>query len=433
MKSGQVARLQHTIERLEERAQQYGLDFFPMRYELCPPDVVYTMAGFGMPTRYSHWSFGKQYYRQKLDFDLGLSRIYELVVNNNPCYAFLLDSNTVVQNEMIVAHVLAHSDFFKNNTRFRQSNRQMVETMAVTAERFRHYEQMYTAQRVEEILDAALSIQEHVDPYAAAERGTATLGRDRFGFRDRAATLLTRHSQDGKDVLRCIIESSPVLEEWERDIVSTVRQDMLYFWPQLETKIMNEGWASYWHNRLMRELDLSEEDSLAFAKLTAGVTQRHPYGLNPYHLGLSMWTDIERRYGSEAMFEIRECDSDVSFLRNYVNQDVVDECQLYLYQRRGTEYVVTERNYEVIRDLLVRQRTNGGFPTLCVGDVDVGQKGGLSLTHVYEGQELDARYIERTLPRVYRLWGRPVTLVTYLDGRETEFRCDGSKTERRAV
>ena len=168
MKAGEAARLQHTIERLEERAQQYALDFFPMRYELCPPDVVYTIAGFGMPTRYSHWSFGKQYYRQKLDFDLGLSRIYELVVNNNPCYAFLLNSNTVLQNEMIVAHVLGHSDFFKNNTRFRHSNRQMVETMAVTAGRFRHYEQMYTAARVEEVLDAALSIQEHVDPYGDA-------------------------------------------------------------------------------------------------------------------------------------------------------------------------------------------------------------------------------------------------------------------------
>ena len=262
---------------------------------------------------------------------------------------------------------------------------------------------------------------------------TSEVGQARFGYRDPVANLRSRDLRGSKDLLRCIVELSPVLEEWERDIVATVRQDMLYFWPQLETKIMNEGWASYWHNRLMRELDLSEEDALAFAKLTAGVTQRHPHGLNPYHLGLAMWTDIERRYGNEAMFEIRECDSDVGFLRNYLNQDVVDECQLYLYQRRGTEYVITERNYAAIRDLLVRQRTNGGFPTLHVRDADAGQNGGLALTHVYEGYELDARYIERTLPRVYRLWGRPVTLVTHLDGRATEFRCDGSTTERRAV
>src|SRR5579871_4037636 len=102
MKLADYRRLEKTIVWMEAKARAYGLDFFDMRYEICPADVVYTIAGFGMPTRYSHWSFGKQYYRQKLDFDLGLSRIYELVVNNDPCYAFFLESNTVLQNEMIV-------------------------------------------------------------------------------------------------------------------------------------------------------------------------------------------------------------------------------------------------------------------------------------------------------------------------------------------
>ena len=452
MKAGDFERLNETIRELEERARGYGLDFFDMRYEVCPPDVVYTIAGFGMPTRYAHWSFGKQYYRQKLDFDLGLSRIYELVVNNDPCYAFLLDANSVLQNEVIVAHVLGHSDFFKNNSRFRHTNRQMVETMAVTANRFRGYEQRYTAQRVEEVLDAALSIQEHLDPYPFAGQsrdadhaGISNANNAASGANGSSASngfdalSETTGSNDvkayrEKDLLRFIAEHSPYLEEWERDVVSTVRQEMHYFWPQLETKIMNEGWASYWHNRLMRDLELNEGDALDFAKMTAGVTQRNPFSLNPYHLGLALWTSIEQRYGREAMFEIRECDSDVSFLRNYLNQDVVDECQLYLYQRRGSEYVITETNVEPIRDMLVNLRTNCGFPTLFVEDAERSNRaGGLQLVHAFEGQELDPKYIERTLPRVYRLWGSTVTLTTVLDGREVRFIYDGEKTARRVV
>ncbi|MCL6445649.1 MAG: SpoVR family protein, partial [Alicyclobacillus sp.] len=330
------ARLEKTIEWMESKAREFGLDFFDMRYEICPADVVYTIAGFGMPTRYSHWSFGKQYYRQKLDFDLGISRIYELVVNSDPCYAFLLDSNTVLQNEMIVAHVLGHSDFFKHNARFRYTNRRMVDSMAAAAERIRKYEETYGITRVEEILDAALSIQEHVDasfraqvasrpdddgsraPYGPGKPRPAPGAYDDLWSMDAALPAVndirpsgpgdrakdtgngsrninqnsneiqpdnahkgtgegttnkstTSRSAYGKDLLRFIITHSKHLEEWERDIVSTVRDEMLYFWPQLETKIMNEGWATYWHTRLMQERELTGQDAVDFALLTANV------------------------------------------------------------------------------------------------------------------------------------------------------------------
>ncbi|MCF8566446.1 SpoVR family protein [Alicyclobacillus tolerans] len=493
MNQDDVNRLGQTIQWMERTARDYGLDFFDMRYEICPADVVYTIAGFGMPTRYSHWSFGKQYYRQKLDFDLGLSRIYELVVNNDPCYAFFLDSNTVMQNEMIVAHVLGHSDFFKNNARFRYTNRHMIDTMAATAERFRSYEQKYGLDRVEAVIDAAMSIQEHVDPSWRARAHDPTKGQVHTPLdghsgdrKDRAGTSLPyhdlwsitgksyplqNHSDDGqtasgpglghglsaasaeamgssndalsrtgpskeqydKDLLRFVVEHGRHLEDWEIDILASVRQEMLYFWPQLETKIMNEGWASYWHTKLMHDMDLNEQDALEFAKLTANVTQPNRYSLNPYQLGLAMWRDIEQRYGTERMFEIRECDSDVSFIRNYLTQDLVDECQLYIYAKRGSDWVVVERSVDKIRELLIRQRINGGFPTLLV-DVKQSEKtGDLTLVHSFEGQELDVKYIERTLPRVERLWGEPVRLVTVLDGQEVEFVCsEQGRVQRKA-
>ena len=135
-----------------------------MRYEICPADIIYTFGAYGMPTRFSHWSFGKQFHKMKLHYDFGFSKIYELVINSDPCYAFLLDSNSLIQNKLIVAHVLAHCDFFKNNVRFQNTKRDMVESMAATAERIRQYEIQYGKKEVETFFDAVLAIEEHIDP-----------------------------------------------------------------------------------------------------------------------------------------------------------------------------------------------------------------------------------------------------------------------------
>src|SRR3954453_14967447 len=156
--------LEYAISEITEIATGFGLDFYPMRYEICPADIIYTFGAYGMPTRFSHWSFGKQFHKMKLHYDFGLSKIYELVINSNPCYAFLLDSNSLIQNKLIVAHVLAHCDFFKNNVRFQNTKREMVESMAATAERIRKYEILHGKREVEVFLDAVLAIEEHIDP-----------------------------------------------------------------------------------------------------------------------------------------------------------------------------------------------------------------------------------------------------------------------------
>lgn len=157
--------LEKRIEEITEIAEGFGLDFYPMRYEICPADIIYTFGAYGMPTRFSHWSFGKQFHKMKVQYDLGLSKIYELVINSDPCYAFLLNNNSLIQNELIVAHVLGHCDFFKNNCRFQGTRKDMVESMSATAERIFHYERVHGKKEVEEFLDAILAVQEHVDPY----------------------------------------------------------------------------------------------------------------------------------------------------------------------------------------------------------------------------------------------------------------------------
>ncbi|TRZ36728.1 SpoVR family protein [Niallia circulans] len=461
--------LQYAIEEITEIATGFGLDFYPMRYEICPADIIYTFGAYGMPTRYSHWSFGKQFHKMKLHYDLGLSKIYELVINSNPCYAFLLDSNSLINNKLIVAHVLAHCDFFKNNVRFQNTKREMVESMAATADRIRQYEILYGKHEVETFLDAVLAIDEHIDPslmrpklawtmddveYEEVEETIGTPYDDLWGLdsrnkpkQEKKKVIKKFPPQPEKDLLLFIESFSRELKEWQRDILTMMREEMLYFWPQLETKIMNEGWASYWHQRIVRELDLTSSEAIEFAKLNAGVVQPSKTGINPYYLGLKIFEDIEDRYnnptdemkkrgikpnsGREKMFEVREIESDISFLRNYLTKDLVTREDMYLFQKQGREYKVVDKGWEQVRDQLVSMRVNGGFPYITVNDGDYLKNGELYLKHGFEGIELDLKYLEKVLPYVHQLWGRNVHMETVVEDKNILYTYDGKALHRK--
>ncbi|OLO25109.1 stage V sporulation protein R [Alkalihalophilus pseudofirmus] len=462
-------KLEYAIDEITEIAQGFGLDFFPMRYEICPADIIYTFGAYGMPTRFSHWSFGKQFHKMKLQYDLGLSKIYELVINSDPCYAFLLNSNTLVQNKLIVAHVLAHCDFFKNNVRFSNTRRDMVESMSATAERISRYEMVHGREEVEKFLDAILSIQEHIDP--SLLRSKLAWSMDEEEEEDDVAPK--RNSpyddlwelEDGKpverkkkkkkfppkpekDILLFIEEYSRELEPWQRDILTMMREEMLYFWPQLETKIMNEGWASYWHIRIMRELSLTTDEAIEYAKLNSGVVQPSKTSINPYYLGLKIFEDIEERYnnptkemqerqgvkpgsGREKIYEVREIESDISFIRNYLNKDLVNREDLFLFQKQGSDYKIVDKEWEHIRDQLVLSRVNGGFPYLTITDGDYLKNGELYITHQYEGTELDVGYLEKVMPYIYQLWGRSTHMETMINEKKIVFTYDGKKMHRK--
>ncbi|MCW4643547.1 SpoVR family protein [Bacillus safensis] len=459
--------LQRAIDEITEIAEGFGLDFYPMRYEICPAEIIYTFGAYGMPTRFSHWSFGKQFHKMKLHYDLGLSKIYELVINSNPCYAFLLDNNTLVQNKLIVAHVLAHCDFFKNNCRFQNTKRDMVESMSAAAERIKEYEHIHGTKEVESFLDAVLAIQEHIDPSLVRSKLNWNMddeeseddkpkrqtpyddlwGMDEPKTREKKKTVKQFPPKPEKDLLLFIEAHSRELEPWQRDVLTMLREEMLYFWPQLETKIMNEGWASYWHQRIMRELDLDSSESIEFAKLNAGVVQPSKTGINPYYLGLKIFEDIEERYnnpceelkkagvtegsGRSKMFEVREIESDISFIRNYLTKDLVMREDLYLFQKQGRDYKVIDKEWKAVRDQLVSMRVNGGFPYLTVIDGDYLKNNELYIKHWYEGIELDLKYLEKVLPYLYQLWGRSVHIESVLEGKEVMFSYDGKGVHRK--
>ncbi|MGF0003004.1 SpoVR family protein [Bacillus altitudinis] len=460
--------LQRAIDEITEIAEGFGLDFYPMRYEICPAEIIYTFGAYGMPTRFSHWSFGKQFHKMKLHYDLGLSKIYELVINSNPCYAFLLDNNSLVQNKLIVAHVLAHCDFFKNNCRFQNTKRDMVESMSAAAERIKEYEHIHGTKEVESFLDAVLALQEHIDPSLVRSKLSWNLddedeyeedkpkrqtpyddlwGMDELKTREKKKTIKQFPPKPEKDILLFIEAHSRELEPWQRDVLTMLREEMLYFWPQLETKIMNEGWASYWHQRIMRELDLDSSESIEFAKLNAGVVQPSKTGINPYYLGLKIFEDIEERYdhpceelkkagvtegsGRSKMFEVREIESDISFIRNYLTKDLVMREDLYLFQKQGRDYKVIDKEWKAVRDQLVSMRVNGGFPYLTVIDGDYLKNNELYIKHWYEGIELDLKYLEKVLPYLYQLWGRSVHIESVLEGKEVMFSYDGKGVHRK--
>lgn len=463
MPSGEINELERAIAEITEIATGFGLDFYPMRYEICPADIIYTFGAYGMPTRFGHWSFGKTFHKMKSQYDFGLSKIYELVINSNPCYAFLLDGNSLIQNKLIVAHVLAHCDFFKNNMRFSMSNRNMVESMSATADRIADYSVTYGTDRVESFIDSVLAIQEHIDPsliqpqklgkthlleakmkaLKEAPPGSTkssspydelwNLDKSNIGPQESPSGNRTFPPEPEKDIVWFIQQYSTVLEDWQRDIMTMLHDEMLYFWPQMETKIMNEGWASYWHQRIVRELDLTSEETVEYAKLNSSVVQPSRQSLNPYYLGLKIFEDIERRWDRDKIFEVRELESDTSFIRSYLSKELVNDLDLYVFEKKGPEWKITDKAWENVRDQLVLARVNGGSPYLVIEDADFEKNGELFITHRYESIELDLKYLERTLPHIYALWGRTVHLQTVVEDKKARFSYDGKKVQRKFI
>ncbi|MBV9707387.1 MAG: SpoVR family protein, partial [Chloroflexi bacterium] len=422
------------------------------------------------------WTYGKAYYRQKMQYDFGLSKIYEMVVNTNPSYAFLMDMNNMLQNTFVAAHVFGHTDFFKNNAYFQHTSRRMIDKVSIHAERIAKYEFDHGKAEVERFLDAALSIQEHVDynlflrsddPPSHEKKEEKLKERtseydDLWGLEKKAKQAEEERDtyqlkpvkfpeKPEKDILLFLIRHSPVLQTWQRDILEIVRHEWLYFVPQMQTKVMNEGWASLWHSRIMRQLGdesvISNSEIIEFAQLHSGVLSPSRVSLNPYYLGFKMLEDIERRWdsptteeqekfgrkpgmGRKKIFEVREMDNDVSFLRNYLTEDLVKDLDLYLYKKEGDEWVIVEKNWEKVRDGIVASMTNFNQPYLVVDNGDYRGNRELYIKHLFEGQELDLVYAEKTLQYVYLCWGRPVHLETTYDGKRILLSYDGERNSK---
>lgn len=408
-------------EVIESKAKELGLNFYPQEFEIIGfNEMLGYEAYVGMPSRYPHWSFGKSYEKNKTLYSFNLTGLpYEMVINSNPCLAYLMRENTLPLQILTMAHVYGHNDFFKNNRLFKEGTRAKLalEMFKLDGEIIREYINApgIGYEKVERILDAAHAIRynigrvigrkeitdeeirkNRIDDYKKAIENKSILDMDMV-IEEPILDKIPLEPYD--DVVGFIIKYGK-LEEWEKDIVRIVKRETEYFMPQIETKTMNEGWASYWHYNILKSLDLPEGLHFEFLKRHNDVVAPILGGLNPYYVGFKMFEDIERRYGKDKIFEVRDMERDASFIRRYLTQELCEELNLFQYGKKSFDYVIEEVSdeggWKEIRDNLAFTAGLGSIPYIRVTDLNTRDLT-LTLEHVYDGRELEATYAKETL------------------------------------
>lgn len=491
-------------QSIEKIARDFGLDPFPTVFEILTYDQMNELAAYGgFPTRYPHWRFGMEYEQLAKSYEYGLSKIYEMVINNTPAYAYLLEGNSVTDQKLVMAHVFAHVDFFKNNYAFRatdldaggrildpirtqqpyEPNRRWIDKMANHGARIRRHIERYGISRVEDFIDNCLSLDNLIDPWQrfTGEPEAAREGEDEEAIevpRLRAKPYMESFinpaeyleeqrkkieqqrekrkkfpENSQRDVLLFLLENAP-LEPWEHDVLAILREEALYFVPQMQTKIMNEGWATYWHSRMMTEKVLGADEIIDYADNASGVLATSKGRLNPYKLGVELYRHIEDRWnkgqfgkdweecndyevkrhwdmrlglGASKILEVRRLYHDVTFIDEFLTPEFCIEHKLFTYawSTRNGRFEIDSREFLAIKEKLLTQLTNFGNPFIYVEDANHKNRGELLLRHDHQGVDLRHDYAQEALRALFRAWKRPVCIATLSDGRAVHIRFDG--------
>ena len=459
-------------DKIIELVDRFGLNCYPQEFEICDHnDMIGYMAYSGMPSHYPHWSYGKGFERQKTMYEYGVTGLpYEMVINSNPCIAYLMRDNTLLLQILTIAHVYGHNDFFANNFTFKSGidARYTIEMFKNHAKRVNSYieDPSINIDLVEVSIDHAhaiswncqrnmairkISHEEQLQQRIRASHGAEDPWSDIHPAKTfRAPDLSKFPLEPEEDILLFIADNNPFLPEWKRDVLRIVDQEARYFLPQMETKIMNEGWASYWHHKILNTLGLNQGHHLEFLVRHNQVLRPHPGSINPYHLGFVLWHDIEQRWnegrtgreytddrpnvdvssldendtpGRKKMFEIRETDRDASFLRRFLTVDVMRELELFQHEKRGKDRVITkvsdDEGWEEVKENLIRNTGMGSIPVIKIDDADFGKNRTLYLRHFHDGRDLQLEYAEQTLRHIRALWEREVVLETSLNGKRS--------------
>ncbi|HMR75701.1 MAG TPA: SpoVR family protein, partial [Polyangiaceae bacterium] len=431
-------------------------------------------------------------------------KIYEMVINNNPSFAYLLEGNSFTDQKLVMCHVYGHVDFFKNNFAFRATdldggggvvdpvgrqdyrpNRKWVDVMANHGSAVRRIVDRHGIARVEEFIDVCLSLENLIDPYSRfmvrrrdevvdEEPSEVTVPRMRAKdymedfinpeefLAEQKQRILDAREQQKKfpveptqDVLLFLLENAP-LERWERVILGIIREEGYYFAPQMQTKIMNEGWASFWHSRLMTQSVADTTDIIDYAENNAGVMSTSGGRLNPCKLGVELFRNIEERWdkgqfgregeecndldqkrnwdlrlglGKQKIFEVRALYTDVTFIDEFLTEDFARQSNMFSYgwSNRNERFEIQSRQFQEVREKLLFQLTNFGNPVIAVEDANFENRGELLLSHQHRGVDLRADYAKETLKALVRVWKRPVVLSTVVEEKDARLRFDGQE------
>jgi stage V sporulation protein R len=475
------------MTRIKAKAVEYGLDFYEVVFEVLDFDTMNQIAAYGgFPLRYPHWKWGMEYEKLRKRDAYGLGRIYEMVINNDPVYAYLQESNSVTDQKLVMAHVYGHADFFKHNAWFSKTNRKMMDEMANHATRVRRHIERVGQETVERFIDACLCVEHLIDPHSVymGHGSEGHAGHDRHGSENRATKERTtgfephklpakdymdpfinpqremerqrkeheERSQAAKgrfpaeptrDVLQFLLRHAP-LEEWQQDILGIIRDEAYYFAPQAMTKVMNEGWATYWHSKLMTSHFVEDSEIVHYADQHSGVVHMPPGGFNPYKIGVELFKDIERRWntgqhgavwerldtigvreafddksmkGREKIFEVRRVYNDVNFIDEFLTEEFCEKHRMFEHKRdpETGELKVVSRDFKRVKQTLLHYLTNMGQPFLYVVDGNYLNRGELYLAHRFTGLEVDLAKASEVLGQLRFLWGRPVHLQTVVN------------------
>ncbi len=480
--------LQKLKDEIEGYARECGLDFFPVVFEVLDWKELNEVASYGgFPNRYPHWRFGMEYEQLSKSYAWGLSKIYEMVINNDPCYAYLLYANGIVDQKLVMAHVYAHCDFFKNNIYFAHTNRKMMDEMGNHRTKITGYVNRYGQDVVEDFIDACLSIDSLIDHHAAAIRRTRVRGDepsveeikivqrlkggrpylDKYlnpdDFLEEQAKKLEEERKrernfpesPERDVMGFLIAHAQ-LEKWQRDILSILREESYYFIPQAQTKIMNEGWAVFFHSLIMTRRALKDSELIDYADHHSGTVSPYPGRLNPYKLGVELFKNIEERWdkgrfgkeydecenmvekarwdknlglGRKKIFEVRKLYNDITFIDEFLTPEFCRDQKLFTfaYNQSSDMYEIASREFQKIKQQLLFQLTNFGYPIISVVDGNYKNRGELLLKHYHEGVDLKEDYAKETLTSLCKVWGRPANIETIVEGVPKILSFDGEE------
>ena len=422
-------------EKIARVAEDLGLDWHPIDYEIIDyQEMLGAMAYVGLPTHYRHWSYGKEYERTHTLYNAGQQGLpYEMIINSNPSIAYLMRENALNIHILTMAHCVGHSDFFKNNRMFDETNPDNIIDSFKSASKYVRKlieDPSIGIDRVENILDSAHSIKYQVPRFPGIK------------YRSHADNLQAEKQKMSADpkylpnlskvplapeynLVRFIAEHSKHLEEWERNLLLIVEESSKYFIPQALTKVMNEGWACTIHYKIVNELNLPDSLHLPFIKLHNQVVRPHLGQLNPYHLGFKLFEKIIDRHGFEEAMTVREVHNDISFLRFYLDEEFMREQNYFSYSFKKDQKVTTidevsnNDGWESVRDDMINNIGLNRVPVVYVEELEKDNT--LSLIHEHDGRDLDLNYADKVYKNIKSLWGDKIKLISTVENEKWEF------------
>lgn len=455
-------------------AKNYNLDTYLNQIEVISAEqMMDAYAAVGMPINYNHWSFGKQFVSIEKNYKRGhMGLAYEIVINSNPCIAYLMEENTITMQALVIAHACyGHNSFFKNNYLFLSwtSADSIIDYLVFAKKYIAKCEERYGFERVEEFLDSCHALMHYgVDRYKRPPK--LSLQKEQIRQKEREEYLQTQvnelwrtipkskkdhdaknegryPSEPQENILYFIEKNAPLLETWQREIVRIVRKIAQYFYPQRQTQVMNEGWACFWHytllNQLFEEDLVTDEFMFEFLQSHTNVIAQasfdnpHFSGINPYTLGYHMMQDIKRicaeptkedqqwfpdlvgtSWNETLDFAMRNF-KDESFIAQYLSPKLIRDLKLFALHDDDQEKHISvtaihnDEGYQKVRTLLSNQyNLSMQEPNIQVYNVDRKGDRALTLRYVQQDRRPLADSIHEVLKHLHRLWGFNVSLET---------------------